>query len=117
MNRIAVWARRMMCALIVALTLGASWPVPALAVSGSSTLADSGDQYVVTARSLNMRAGAGTEYLVIKHLRRGAVHRGRGDLADGLRAAFEGTARVEKAVGLRRERGACGKGCERRALY
>ena len=50
MNRIAVWARRMMCALIVALTLGASWPVPALAVSGSSTLADSGDQYVVTAR-------------------------------------------------------------------
>lgn len=71
MNRIAVWARRVMCALLVALTLGASCPVPALAVSGSSTLADSGDQYVVTARSLNMRAGAGTEYLVIKHLRRG----------------------------------------------
>lgn len=71
MKRITVCARRIVCALLVALTLGASWSAPALAVSGSSTLASSGDQYVVTARSLNMRAGAGMEYLVIRHLRRG----------------------------------------------
>ena len=71
MNRIAVRARRLMCALLVALTLCASLPMTALAVSGSSTLADSGDQYIVTANSLNMRAGAGKDYLVIKHLRRG----------------------------------------------
>jgi N-acetylmuramoyl-L-alanine amidase len=71
MNRNATWIRRIMCALLVALTLCATCSVPALAVSGSTTLADTGDQYIVTARSLNMRAGAGTEYLVIKHLRKG----------------------------------------------
>lgn len=76
MNRIAVWARRILCALLVALTLGASVPALAVArstqpVAGSSTLAKSGDQYVVTAGVLNMRAGAGKGYTVIKHLRRG----------------------------------------------
>lgn len=59
----------MLCALLAVLLLALS--VPAMAVSGSSTLADSGEKYVVTASSLNMRAGAGTDYQVIEHLHRG----------------------------------------------
>lgn len=59
----------MLCAMLCVLLLALS--VPAMAVSGSSTLADSGEKYVVTASSLNMRAGAGMNYLVIEHLHRG----------------------------------------------
>lgn len=46
--------------------------VPAFAVSGSSTLAKSGEQYIVTASSLNVRAGAGMGYSVLTRAPRGS---------------------------------------------
>ncbi len=69
MDRFMLKMRRVAGALLAVVFLCLS--TPALAVSGSSTLADSGDQYVVTADWLNMRAGAGTDYMVVEHLRNG----------------------------------------------
>ena len=62
--------KKLACLLLILGTLWAS-ASPALAVSGSSTLASSGAKYVVTASALNVRSGAGKSYSVIATAYRG----------------------------------------------
>ena len=61
--------RRTLCAVLAMVLLAMS--VPALAVSGSSTLAKKGDWYYVIATRLNVRSGPGIQYKVRTVLKRG----------------------------------------------
>lgn len=62
--------KRTMCLLLAALLMIGSLSV-AMAVSNSSTHAKKGDEYVVLAKTLNLRSGAGMGNNVVKLVKRG----------------------------------------------
>ena len=64
MKHVNTWLKTLVCVVLTAVLISTA-AMPALAVSGSSTLASSGSVYVVTARAVNVRAGAGTKYTVV----------------------------------------------------
>ena len=72
MNRVVRILRSLSCLMLVVVLLSAQLPAKA-AVAGSTTLANKGSKYVVTASELNFRSGPGTNYGVIKGLRRGTT--------------------------------------------
>ena len=63
--------RPIICLLLLGLLLAQC--VPALAVSGSTSLATAGSRYIVIASSLNCRSGPGMQYGVITRLKRGTT--------------------------------------------
>lgn len=71
MKRSARLFRPFACLLMIVMLLAQS--MPALAVSGSSSMASSGSKYVVTASYLNFRTGPGRNYGLAGSLKRGAT--------------------------------------------
>ncbi|MDO4739808.1 MAG: SH3 domain-containing protein [Eubacteriales bacterium] len=63
---------RSAAACLMALMLAVA-SLPALAVGGSTTIAERGDKYIVNVSELNVRKGPGTEYAVLGTVKKGAV--------------------------------------------
>jgi uncharacterized protein YgiM (DUF1202 family) len=64
------WVKRLVC-VTLALMMMTVAIMPALAVGHSSTLAKKGDNYIVIAKGLNVRSGAGTNYSIITSIKKG----------------------------------------------
>ena len=64
MSNMTKWSKRLLSLALVCLML-AMTAAPALAVGRSSTLANVGDAYLVTASRLNVRSGPGMENEII----------------------------------------------------
>ncbi|MBQ2956919.1 MAG: SH3 domain-containing protein, partial [Clostridia bacterium] len=64
--------RAVLCLTLLLFLLAVQIPAFA-AVSGSTSMAEKGDKYVVTASYLNFRSGPGTSYPVVTGLKKGTT--------------------------------------------
>ena len=70
MSKMTKWSKRLLSLALVCLMLAVT-AAPALAVGRSSTLANLGDAYLVTASRLNVRSGPGMENEIIGKAKKG----------------------------------------------